>query len=58
MVTVIYTKVELKTSLGTEITYNDASSRNVGQRYNTLGQPVGKNYRGIAVEKGRKTLVK
>ena len=36
----------------------DAAQPRSGQRYNMLGQPVGKDYRGIVIEDGRKIIVK
>ena len=35
----------------------DAAQPRSGQRYNRLGQPVGKDYRGIVIEDGRKIYV-
>ena len=29
-----------------------------GQRYNLMGQPVGKDYKGIVIEDGQKIIVK
>ena len=36
----------------------DAAQPRIGQRYNLMGQPVGKDYKGIVIENGKKILVK
>ena len=55
--TVIYTKVELEsTSTGVE-DINAAQPKN-GQRYNLMGQPVGKDYKGIVIQDGKKVIVR
>ena len=36
----------------------DAVQPRSGQRYNLMGQPVGKDYRGIVIEDGKKLIVK
>ena len=56
--TVIYTKVELETSAVTGITDIISTQPMAGQRHNLLGQPVGKDYKGIVIEDGKKVIVK
>ena len=46
-----------KKKVPTAIEEINADSRS-GQRYNLMGQPVGKDYRGIVIEDGRKIIVK
>lgn len=36
----------------------DAAKRNSGQRYNLMGQPVSKDYKGIVIEDGKKLIVR
>lgn len=36
----------------------DAAQPNSGQRYNLMGQPVGKDYKGIVIEDGKKMIVR
>ena len=36
----------------------DAAQPKSGQRYNLMGQPVGKDYKGIVIEDGRKLIVR
>lgn len=56
--TVIYTKVELETSAVTGITDIISTQPMGGQRYNLMGQPVGKDYKGIVIEDGKKIVVR
>ena len=56
-ITVIYTKAELE-STSTRIVEINAAQPKTSQRYNVLGQPVGKDYKGIVIEDGKKILVK
>ena len=34
------------------------TSAKIGQRYNMMGQPVGKDYKGIVIENGRKIIMR
>lgn len=56
-VTVIYTKVELETA-DTGVEEFKVPSTKAGQRYNLIGQPVGKDYKGIVIEDGKKIFVR
>lgn len=55
MITVIYTRVELRTTV-TGIVDIDAAEPKCGQRYNVMGQPVGRDYKGIVIENGKKII--
>lgn len=55
--TVIYTKVELETT-AIGLIDPDAVQPKSGQRYNLMGQPVSKGYKGVVIEDGKKVLVK
>ena len=57
MVTVIYTKAELKSTV-TGVEDINAAKPKSGQRYNLMGQPVGKDYKGIVIENGKKLIIK
>ena len=57
-VTVIYTTAEFETPSNAEIVYKDSAKSKTGQRYNLMGQPVGKDYKGIFVEDGKKLIVR
>ena len=47
-----------KESTPTGIEEINAANSKTGQRYNLMGQPVGKGYKGIVIENGKKILVK
>ena len=55
--TVVYTKAELE-STPTGVVDINAAQPKTGARYNLMGQPVGKDYKGIVIEDGKKILVK
>ena len=38
-----------------EINVNESKS---GKRYNLMGQPVGRDYKGVVIENGKKIIVK
>ena len=57
LVTVIYTKVELETN-STGVKDFKVTTTKTGQRYNLIGQPVGKDYKGIVIEDGKKIFVR
>ena len=57
LVTVIYTKAELETN-STGVRDFKVTTTKTGQRYNLLGQPVGKDYKGIVIEDGKKIFVR
>ncbi len=42
----------------TGVTDINAAQPKTGARYNLMGQPVGKDYKGIVIEDGKKILVK
>ena len=42
----------------TGITDINAAKPKTGQRYNLMGQPVGKDYKGIVIEDGKKLIVR
>ena len=42
----------------TGVTDLNAAKPRGGQRYNLMGQPVGKDYKGIVIEDGRKAIVR
>ena len=44
-------------STGIESIETDAANGNA-PRYNLMGQPVDKNYRGVVIQNGKKTLIK
>ncbi len=46
-----------KQSTPTAVEYLNIDS-NSGQRYNLMGQPVGKDYKGIVIENGKKIIVR
>ena len=41
-----------------EINTTAATKSKSGQRYNLMGQPVGKDYKGIVIEDGKKIVVR
>ena len=47
-----------KKSYPTAIEEINANEKKRGQRYNLMGQPVGKDYKGIVIQDGKKILVK
>ncbi len=47
-----------KKSYPTAIEEINANEKKHGQRYNLMGQPVGKDYKGIVIQDGKKILVK
>ncbi|MBO4870496.1 MAG: hypothetical protein J5565_00755 [Muribaculaceae bacterium] len=57
LTTVMYTKAELKTTV-TGVEDINAAQPCSGQRYNVMGQPVGKGYKGIVIEDGKKLVIK
>ncbi|MBO4870495.1 MAG: hypothetical protein J5565_00750 [Muribaculaceae bacterium] len=57
LVTVMYTKAELKSN-ETGVEDINASQPRSGQRYNVMGQPVGKDYKGVVIEDGKKLVIK
>ena len=42
----------------TGLIYLDVAQPRSGQRYNLMGQPVGKDYKGIVIEDGKKLIVR
>ncbi|MBR1726573.1 MAG: hypothetical protein IJ724_08005 [Muribaculaceae bacterium] len=56
-ITVIYTKAELESTVTGVEDINVATAKS-GQRYNLMGQPVGKDYKGIVIEDGKKRVIK
>ena len=56
-ITVIYTKAELESTVTGVEDINVATAKS-GQRYNLMGQPVGKDYKGIVIEDGKKVIVR
>ncbi len=56
-ITVMYTKAELE-STPTGVVDINAAQPKTGARYNLMGQPVGKDYKGIVIEDGRKIIIK
>ena len=55
--TVVYTKVELESTI-TGVEDIVVPTAKTGARYNLMGQPVGKDYKGIVIEDGRKIIIK
>ena len=47
-----------KETIITAVTDLNAAKPKTGQRYNVMGQPVGKDYKGIVIEDGVKTIVR
>ncbi len=47
-----------KMSTPTGVDYLNINNSKSNQRYNLMGIPVGKDYRGIVIENGKKILVK
>lgn len=56
-ITVIYTKAELESTVTGVEDINVATAKR-GQRCNLMGQPVGKDYKGIVIEDGKKRVIK
>lgn len=51
-------KIEIENSGVTGIVDLDATQSKSGQRFNLMGQPVGKDYKGIVIEDGKKLIVR
>lgn len=56
--TVIYTKVELETPSITGVCGINLAAAKTGRRYNLMGQPVGRDYKGIVIEDGKKFIAR